>query len=118
MARSSKLCFICLGRSDYGEDHTKMRICGINCCKETCNRLFHRDKFVNTNIEEAEKKKRHNPSQKESKQRVMRDLIQRQCMLQKHTKVVDEIVVLPTMQVILKNRNRRCILNMLLDYGN
>ena len=95
MARSSKLCFSCLGRSHYGEDHTKMRICGINYCKESYNRLLHRDKFVKTNIEEAEKKKRHNPSQKESKQRVMRDLIQRQCMLQKHTKVVDETVVLP-----------------------
>ena len=48
----------------------------------------------------------------------MRDLIQRQCMLQKHTKVVDEIVVLPTILVILKNGSRRLILNMLLDYGN
>ena len=34
-----------------------MRICGINDGKKSRNRLLHREKFVRTNREEAEKKK-------------------------------------------------------------
>ena len=65
MARSNKLCYRCLGKSHYGEDCTKTRICGINGCKESHSCLLYGDKFVRTNNEEDEKKKE-----------VMRDLIQ------------------------------------------
>ena len=71
-----------MGRSHYGEVCIRIRICGINCCKELHNGVLHRENFVGTNTEKAEKKKDPHPPEKGSTQREMRDLIQQKCMLQ------------------------------------
>ena len=99
MARSNKLCYRCLGKSHYGEHCSKTRICGINGCKESHSCLLYGDKFVRTNNEEDEKKKE-----------VMRDLIQWQFMQQNNQKWQDEFV-LWTVPVILKNGNRKLVVN-------
>ena len=63
-----------------------MKICGINGCEVSHSRLLPRGQFVRTNNEEDGKKKEAYPSQKGNKRRVMRDLIQRQSMLQNKQK--------------------------------
>ena len=42
-AKSLKLCYRCLGGDHNGETCVRSRICGINNCKNTHNRLLHRD---------------------------------------------------------------------------
>ena len=46
LAKENKLCYKCLGSNHTGSSCTKMRICGINGCKDSHNRLLHRDKLV------------------------------------------------------------------------
>ena len=114
VARSNKLCYRCLGRSHYGEACTKTRICGINGCKESHNRLLHRDKFVRTNNEEDEKKNEA-PYITEGEQAKSNKRSHTTTMhATKHPKVADEFV-LQTVPVILKNGNRRLVVNAHLD---
>ena len=95
VARSNKLCYRCLGRSHYGEACTKTRICGINGCKESHNRLLHRDKFVRTNSEEDEKKK-ETPSIAEGEQAKSNERSHTTTMhATKQLKVVNELVCEP-----------------------
>ena len=90
----------CLGRIHYGEACTKTRICGINVCKESQNRLLH--KFVRTDNEEEEKKKEA-PSITEGKQAKSNERSHTTIMhATKQPKVTDELVLL-TVPVILKN---------------
>ncbi len=42
-AKSLKLCYRCLGGDHSGEACVRSRICGINNCKNTHNRLLHQD---------------------------------------------------------------------------
>ena len=42
-AKSLKLCYRCLGGDHSGETCVRSRVCGINNCKNTHNRLLHRD---------------------------------------------------------------------------
>ena len=42
-AKRLKLCYRCLGGDHNGETCVRSRICGINNCKNTHNRLLHRD---------------------------------------------------------------------------
>ena len=56
-----------MGRSHYGEVCIRIRICGINCCKELHNGVLHRENFVGTNTEKAEKKK-ESPSTRKREQ--------------------------------------------------
>ena len=42
-AKSLRLCYRCLGGDHSGEACVRSRICGINNCKNTHNRLLHRD---------------------------------------------------------------------------
>ena len=42
-AKSLKLCYRCLGEDHNGETCVRSRSCGINNCKNTHNRLLHRD---------------------------------------------------------------------------
>ena len=42
-AKSLKLCYRCLGGDHNGETCVRSRICGIDNCKNTHNRLLHRD---------------------------------------------------------------------------
>ena len=117
VARSNKLCYRCLGRSHYGEACTKTRICGINGCKESHNRLLHRDKFVRTNSEEDEKKK-ETPSIAEGEQAKSNERSHTTTMhATKQPKVANKLV-LRTVPVILKNRNRRLVENAPLDDGS
>ena len=89
-------------------------ICGINGCKELHNRLLHRDRFVRTNNEEDEKKNEapyitqgeQVKSNKRSHTTTMHAT--------KQPKVADEFV-LQTVPVILKNVNRRLVVNAHLD---
>ena len=71
-----------MGRSHYGEVCIRIRICGINRCKELNNGVLHRENFVGTNTEEAEKKEESPSTRKREQAREMRDLIQQKCMLQ------------------------------------
>ena len=41
--KSLKLCYRCLGGDHNGETCVRSRICEINNCKNTHNRLLHRD---------------------------------------------------------------------------
>ena len=92
----------CLGRIHYGEACTKTRICGINGCKKSHNRLLHRDKVVRTDNEEDEKKKEA-PSITEGKQAKSNERSHTTIMhATKQPKVTDELVLL-TVPVILKN---------------
>ena len=116
MARSNKLCYRCLGGSHYGEACTKTRICGINGCKELHNRLLHRDKSVRTKNEEDEKKKEA-ASITEAEQVKNNERSHTTRMhATKQPKVADEFV-LRTVPVILKNGNRRFVVNAFLDDG-
>ena len=117
VARSNKLCYRCLGRSHYGEACTKTSICGINGCKKSQNRLLHRDKFFRTNIEKDEKKKEA-PSITEEEQRKSNERSHTTTMhATKQPRVADEFV-LQNVAVILKNGNRRLVVNALLDDGS
>ena len=94
-----------------------MRICGINGCKESHNRLLHRDKFVRTNSEEDEKKK-ETPSIAEGEQAKSNERSHTTTMhATKQPKVANKLV-LRTVPVILKNRNRRLVENAPLDDGS
>ena len=94
-----------------------MRICGINGCKESHNRLLHRDKFVRTNNEEDEKKKEA-PSIAEGEQAKSNERSHTTTMhATKQPKVANKLV-LRTVPVILKNRNRRLVENAPLDDGS
>ena len=42
-AKSLELCYRCLGGDYNGETCVRLRICGINNCKNTHNRLLHKD---------------------------------------------------------------------------
>ncbi|XP_068715766.1 myosin-10-like [Montipora foliosa] len=42
-AKSLKLCYRCLGGDRNGETYVRSRVCAINNCKNTHNRLLHRD---------------------------------------------------------------------------
>ena len=57
-----------------------MRICGISGCKESHNRILHRDKLLKKNNEEDEKKTE--ASFITEREQAKSDLIKRQCMLQ------------------------------------
>ena len=117
VVRSNKLCYRCLGGSHCGETCTKTRICGINGCKESHNRLLHRDKFVRTNNEEDEKKKEA-PSITEGEQAKSNERSHTTTVhATKQPKVADEFV-LRTILVILKNGNKRLVVNALLDDGS
>ena len=117
VARSNKLCYRCLGKSHYGEACTKTSICGINGCKKSQNRLLHRDKFFRTNNEKDEKKKEA-PSITEDEQRKTNERSHTMTMhATKQPKVADELV-LRTVPVILKNGNRRLVVNALLGDGS
>ena len=106
-----------MGRSHYGEACTKTRICGINGCKESHNRLLHRDKSVRTKNEEDEKKKEA-PSITEGEQAKSNERSHTTTVHAiKQPKVADEFV-LQTVPVILKNGNRRLVVNALLDDGS
>ena len=42
-AKSLELCYRCLGGDHNGETCVRSRVCGINNCKNTHNRLLHSD---------------------------------------------------------------------------
>jgi len=42
-AKSPKLCYRCLGGDHSGMTYVRSRVCGINNCKNTHNRLLHND---------------------------------------------------------------------------
>ena len=110
VARSNKLCYRCLGRSHYGEACTKTRIYGIKSCKVSHNCLFHRDKSVRTNNEDDEKKKEA-PSITEGEQTKSNERSHTMTMhATKQPKVADKFF-LRTVPVILKNGNRRLVVN-------
>ena len=90
-----------------------MWICGINGWKESHNRLLHRDKFFSTNNEEAEKKKEA-PTITEGEPAEINESSYTTAMhATKQPKVANEIV-LQAVPIILKNGNRKVVVNVLL----
>ena len=116
VARSNKLCYRCLGRSHYGEACTKTRICGINGCKESHNRLYTETSLLEQTMKKMKRKRKHHPSQWEQAKSNERSHTMTMHAT-KQPKVANELV-LQTVPVILKNGNKRFVVNALLDDGS
>ena len=109
--KDQKKCVLC------NLDHSSSLILDKGGCKESHNRLLHRDKFVRTNNEEDEKKKEA-PSITEGEQAKSNERSHTATMhATKQPKVEDEFV-LQTVPIILKNGNGRLVVNALLDDGS
>ena len=116
VTRSNKLCYRCLGRSHYGEACTKTRICGINGCKESHNRLYTETSLLEQTMKKMKRKRKHHPSQWEQAKSNERSHTTTMHAT-KQPKVANELV-LQTVPVILKNGNKRFVVNALLDDGS
>ena len=133
-AKSLKLCYRCLGGDHNGETCVRSRICGINNCKNTHNRLLHRDSAPADQSEQVNSHDRREmeqgasggsqaPAQSETSNEMALTLPQdpvEQPTERSHTTLTSQsaqprFVALRTVPVFLKNGNRRIKVNALLD---
>ena len=133
-AKSLKLCYRCLGGDHNGETCVRSRICGINNCKKTHNRLLHRDSAPADQSEQVNSHDRREmeqvasggsqaPAQSETSNEMAltppQDPVE-QPTERSHTTLTSQsaqprFVALRTVPVFLKNGNRRIKVNALLD---
>ena len=133
-AKSLKLCYRCLGGDHNGETCVRSRICGINNCKNTHNRLLHRDSAPAYQSEQLNTHDRREMEQGASggSQAVAESETSNETSLtppqdpveqateRSHTTVTSQsaqprFVALRTVPVFLKNGNRKIKVNALLD---
>ena len=133
-AKSLKLCYHCLGGDHNGETCVRSRICGINNCKNTHNRLLHRDSAT------ADQSEQVNPCDRREMEQGASGASQALAEIEtsnemaltppqdpvepaterSHTTLTSQsaqprFVALRTVPVFLKNGNRRIKVNALLD---
>ena len=133
-AKSLKLCYRCLGGDHNGETCVRSRVCGINSCKNTHNRLLHRDSMPADRSEQGASLDRPEMEQgasggsqivAESETSNEMSLTPPQNLIEQategsHSTVTSQnaqprFVALRTVPVFLKNGNRRIKVNALLD---
>ena len=133
-AKSLKLCYRCLGGDHNGETCVRSRVCRINNCKNTHNRLLHRDSTPADRSEQGASLDRPEMEQgasggsqivaesetsNEMSPTPPQNLIE-QATERSHSTVTSQnaqprFVALRTVPVFLKNGNRRIKVNALLD---
>ena len=62
-AKNLKLCYRCLGGDHSGGTCVRSRVCRINNCKNTHNRLLHRDSALADQSEQVNSHDRHEVEQ-------------------------------------------------------
>ncbi|PFX13818.1 hypothetical protein AWC38_SpisGene22068 [Stylophora pistillata] len=122
-AKQHSLCYRCLGANHVGQSCTRSRICGLNGCIDTHNRLLHEAKRRESDKEKSTsgQKANDNPEAKQGAQgpttegRQQRS--ERSLTTTVHAKenVKEEYIVLRTVPVILKSGGRKLVVNALLD---
>ena len=106
IARKNKLCYRCLAGKHFAKECRNSRICGIDGCLDTHNRLLHKVKKEPSNAAPTGSNQEGEQSQSS------------------HTTNIDEdskcvrFISLRTVPVILKNNNRTMVVNALLDDGS
>ncbi|XP_064644712.1 uncharacterized protein LOC135498385 [Lineus longissimus] len=118
MVKELKLCFRCLSGSNHrGVDCKRSRICGIEGCRETHNRLLHlspRQKEEGSATKgEIRKEKKPTTSGEKPKSQNYGSLT-----TTSDNKEESEYIALRTVPVILKNGEKRLKVNVLLDDGS
>ena len=133
-AKSLKLCYRCLGGDHNGEICVRSRICGINNCRNTHNRLLHRDSApadqseqVNTHDRREMKQGASGGSQAVAESETINEMAltppqdpAEQATERSHSTLTSQsaqpkFVALRTVPVFLKNGHRRIKVNALLD---
>ena len=138
-AKSLKLCYRCLGGDHSGEACVRSRICGINSCKKTHNRLLHRNPVPSERSDQVNSRDQRETVQgpsddtqpdagSETNNGIERNPVVfsppqepvEQLTERSHTTVTTHgvqprFVALRTVPVFLKNGHRRIKVNALLD---
>ena len=122
-AKQHSSCYRCLGANHVGQSCTRSRICGLNGCVDTHNRLLHEAKRRESNKEDSTSGQKANDSQ-EAKQGAQgpttegrQQRSERSYMTTVHAKesVEEECTALRAVPVILKNGGRKLVVNAPLD---
>ena len=121
-AKKHRLCYRCLGDNHVGQSCRRTRICGLNGCTETHNRLLHDDKpFVREQMNNQRASETGDQPQTSSSSAATEGEYQHNSE-RSHTtraqvkeKTKDGFVGLRTVPVILKNGSRSVVVNGLLD---
>ncbi|XP_064627878.1 uncharacterized protein LOC135487738 [Lineus longissimus] len=118
MAKELKLCYRCLANSNHrGVDCKRSRVCGIEGCKETHNRLLHRSPLPKESLSatKGENKKEKRPAASGEKPRSQN---YGSLTTTSDDKEESEYIALRTVPVIVKNGRKRLKINVLLDDGS
>eukprot|EP00795_Rhopilema_esculentum_P012680 gene12680-3393_t len=110
IAKKQKLCFKCLRSNHLARACRNSRICGIDGCTDTHNRLLHKNKEdVVDKVKTRETEKGHEGESVESSHT---------STLSKEKQDEVKFVSLRTVPVVLKNGNKKIVVNALLDDGS
>eukprot|EP00795_Rhopilema_esculentum_P017422 gene17422-9025_t len=110
IAKKQKLCFKCLRSNHLARACRNSRICGIDGCTDTHNRLLHKNKEdVVDKVKTRETEKGHEGESVESSHT---------STLSKEKQDELKFVSLRTVSVVLKNGNKKIVVNALLDDGS
>ena len=134
VAKKDNFCFRCLGQNHVGRACTRARICGLNGCKDTHNRLLHehrgdrqdQPRDVNrgyiTNNTYKSYNDRNSNTQVEIPVGAATEGEQHHSQERSHTTTVHtkestkrEYIALRTVPVVLNNGERKLVVNALLD---
>ena len=115
-AKQHSLCYRCLGANHLGQSCTRSRICGLNGCIDTHNRLLHEDKRRESDKEKSTSDQKANDSQ-DSKQGAQGPVTEgkQQQPKRSQTTMRAEYITLRTVPEILMNGGRKLVVNALLD---
>ncbi|XP_065639456.1 uncharacterized protein LOC136072233 [Hydra vulgaris] len=105
-AKKNKLCFRCLNSNHSSKECRNTRVCGIDGCTDTHNCLLHKKRHQNETISKDFKEK---------------DTIlenSHTSNIQFHSNHVMNYISLKTAPVILRNGNKKVVVNALLDNGS
>ncbi|KAK3732000.1 hypothetical protein QZH41_005502 [Actinostola sp. cb2023] len=132
-AKQYNMCYRCLGQYHVGRACTRSRICGLNGCRDSHNRLLHEDKSERQDQQKNSKQEhsasKNTPSyenqhsnQAENSVSAATEGEQQNGHERSHTTTVHmkestkgEYVALRTVPVVLKNGERKLVVNALLD---
>ena len=104
LAKKYRLCFKCMNGNHMAKDCRSSRICGLDGCTETHNRLLHKQKESVSARKTESSHEEEVPPQQTS-----------------HTtafKVEPDFISLRTVPVVLKNGKKKIVVNALLDDGS
>ena len=119
-AKKAGLCYRCLGGDHMGGYCTKGRVCGVNGCQETHNRLLHGGKITKSESTYSKIAKSAATERNESESGTKGE--QKPTMERSHTTMERKeetsrahFTALRTVPVRVKNGNRSIVVNALLD---